>query len=388
MKRRVGRATFAVAGLVAIALLGASASGVAAPAAKLRLAKVGQFERPLYTATAPGRPSLLFVVEQSGDIRVVRDGRVVHRSFLDLRDRVLDDHSEQGMYSIAFDPGYAHNRRFYVYFVNNDSNIEVDVLRRSKHDPARADAGSLQTVIVIPHPDDIYYNGGGLQFGPDGLLYLGTGDGQDAGGQSAEGNSQDAQSLLGKLLRIDPKPGGGYSVPDSNPFSGAASLPEIYATGLRNPYRFTFDPSEGDIWIADVGENRWEEVDRVDRADLAGVNFGWKLFEGNHPYSGDGTEPPHYEPPVFEYSSFENHSCAILGGTVVHEPSLGPLDGDYLYSDVCAGRLRHFDPANPAGTDARTRMKVKLPTSINSVAGGRVYVTSLDGGLYRVRMRG
>jgi glucose/arabinose dehydrogenase len=384
MRRRFGREALAIVALAAIACLGGSASGTAATGGGLRLAKVATLDHPLYTASAPGDSKRLYVVEEPGKIMIIRNGKVLRRPFVDLRGRVLYDESEQGMYSIAFDPGYAQNGRFYVYYVNRDGNIEVDVLRRSKRDATRADLGSRRTVIEVSHPNSVFENGGQLQFGPDGFLYIGTGDGENAGVTTQGGNSQDTDSLLGKLLRIDPNPGGGYKVPSSNPFGGSSGKPEIYATGVRNPYRFSFDPRDGDLYLADVGDSHWEEVDRVDSSDLAGANFGWKLFEGSHAYDGDGTKPPNYEPPVFEYSHDNSANCAVLGGLVVHDHSLGGLDGKYLYSDVCAGDLHAFDPGDPAGTDAAIGLHVELPTSITA-PNGHVYVTSLAGGVYRVK---
>ncbi len=368
-------------------LLGGSALGSSAQAPGLRLAKVASLDAPLYVASAPGSSNSLFVVEQGGEIRVIRHGKVRGRPFLDLRKRVLDDGSEQGMYSIAFDPDYAHNRLLYVYYVNRASNIEVDVLRRSKGHATRADAGSRRTVITIPHPNAVFENGGQLQFGPDGYLYVGTGDGENAGVSTPGGNSQDPHTLLGKLLRLDPKPDGGYRVPDSNPLGGDAGRREIYALGLRNPYRFSFDSSNGDLYLADVGEGSWEEIDRVDRGELAGANFGWKLFEGNHNYDGDGTLPPNYVAPVFEYAHNDSN-CAVLGGTVVHAGSLAGLDGRYVYGDVCDGQVRAFAPADPEGTAAETGLHVDVPTSITEPTAGRVYITSLAGPVYRVKEGG
>jgi glucose/arabinose dehydrogenase len=369
-----------------IVLLAATASGSDARAGGLRLAKIATLDAPVYLDSPPGSKGLLFVVQQTGEIRVIRNGKLLGRPFLDLRDRVLYDGSEQGMYSVAFDPDYANNRRFYVYYVNRDGNIEVDTLRRSKDRATRATGGSRRTVITIDHPNAVYQNGGQLRFGPDGFLYLGTGDGENAGNSSPGGNSQDTQSLLGKLLRIDPEPKGGYRVPESNPYGGEAGQPEIYAIGLRNPFRFSFDPRNGDLYLGDVGDSSWEEIDRVDRLDLSAANFGWKLFEGTLPRDGNGVTPPNYVPPVFEYRHTGNN-CAVLGGVLVHSNSLAQLDGRYLYADVCVGDVRSFAPSKPDSTDRSTGMQVKLPTSITQPADGHVYITSLAGAVYRVKER-
>jgi glucose/arabinose dehydrogenase len=385
MPRRTSRELLAVAvaaASLALALAAAGAGATAAPrAGALRLAKVGSFDSPVYVADAPGSPKLLFVVEQPGMIEVSRGGKTLKRPFLNLRHRVLYG-GEQGLLSVAFDPGYARNRRFYVYYVNRDGNIEVDGLKRKGGISTRAEPRSRRKVIEIPHPTFENHNGGQLQFGPDGLLYMATGDGGSGG--DPHGNAQNPNVLLGKLLRIDPRKKGGYSTPNSNPFVGQDGRDEIYALGLRNPYRFSFDSASGDILIGDVGQDSWEEVDRVGQANLGGSNFGWDLFEGNHDFDGDGTEPANYRPPVLEYSSAGSANCAVTGGYVVHDPSLPALDGRYLYADFCGGVLRSFDPSNPEPSDAATGLEVGEPSSFGEGAGGRIYVASLGGSVSRI----
>ena len=384
MRRRFGRGALA-SGFVLLGLLVAvGASGAEAQGSGMHLKKVADVGHPLYVNSAPHTSGLVFVTDQSGVIRVMRHGKVVRRPFLNLRGRVKYDRSEQGMYSVAFDPKYRKNRRFYVYYINHEGNIEVDVLRRKASNALRAEPDSRRKVIEVSHPADIYHNGGQLQFGRDGFLYIGTGDGEASTNQPPDGNSQNHRILLGKILRIAPKAGGGYTIPDSNPFGGSNESHEIYATGMRNPYRFSFDSATGDFWAADVGQDRWEEINHVDGPTLRGANFGWDLFEGTHPYNGDGTEPPDYQPPVFEYSSFENSNCAILGGIVVHNHALPALDGRYVYADLCAGVLHSLKPDDPEGTDAATGLTVAVPTSFGADARGRLYVTSLDGPVYRV----
>jgi glucose/arabinose dehydrogenase len=267
----------AFAGLVAAIALGAGmlASAPGEPASargELKLKRVGGFDAPVYVADAPGARDLLFVVEQPGTVRVVRDGRTLARPFLNIRDQVRYG-GEQGLLSIAFDPDYEHNRRFFVYYVTTGGDIRVDLMRRKKRSATRAEPSSRRKLIEIPHPTNENHNGGQLQFGPDGSLFLATGDGGGAG--DPKGNAQDRNSLLGKLLRIDPRRNGGYSTPSSNPFSGGAGEDEIYALGLRNPYRFSFDRKTGDLLIGDVGQNDWEEIDHVGFDAARGANFGW-----------------------------------------------------------------------------------------------------------------
>jgi glucose/arabinose dehydrogenase len=387
MRRFGGGAVISGAVCLFALLVALGASGASAQGGGLALKKVASLKHPIYVQSAPGASKLLFVVDQNGTVDVLRNGKLARKPFLNLRGRVKYDRNEQGMYSIAFDPGYAKNRRFDVYFINNDGNIEVDQLKRSKGSSLRADPKSRRTVIEVPHPSDIYHNGGQLQFGSDGFLYIGTGDGEGNNDQPPDGNSQDKRVLLGKILRVAPKPNGGYSIPGTNPFADGGGDPEIYATGFRQPFRFSFDKATGDFWGADVGQDKWEEVDHVDASDLRGANFGWDLFEGDHTYNGDGTEPPNYEPPVLEYPSLDNGNCAIIGGVVVHDRQLAALDDRYVYVDLCAGVIRSLNPNDPQGSDSATNLRVDTPSSFGTDARGRLYVTSLLGPLYRVVQR-
>jgi glucose/arabinose dehydrogenase len=367
--------------LTALAVFFGGGSSAAAGGGKLKLTRIGGFDAPVYVDDAPGAPNLVFVVEQPGTIRVVRHGNTLKGNFLDIRDRVLYG-GEQGLLSVAFDPGYAHNRRFYVYYVNRAGNIEVDGFRASKGNGTKAKERSREKVIVIPHPVNDNHNGGQLQFGPDNHLYLATGDGGSGG--DPDGNAQNKHKLLGKLLRIDPRRNGGHSVPKSNPFRSGGGADEIYALGLRNPYRFSFDSETGDIFIGDVGQENWEEVDRVGRNGLRGANFGWDIFEGDHDYEGGGA-PAQYERPIFEYSSGDGTSnCAITGGYVVRDFHLPSLAGIYVYADFCAGEIRGFDPSDPEGTDRSLGLEVGQLSSFGEGPFGRIYVTSLDGAVYRI----
>ncbi|MDX6583645.1 MAG: hypothetical protein QOI10_2829 [Solirubrobacterales bacterium] len=383
MARSSGRG-LGVAGLAAIGLTLAIASAggdsAAARGGSLKLSRIGGFEAPVYVDNAPGAPKLLFVVEQPGTIRVLRNGKTLKRDFLDIRDRVLYG-GEQGLLSVAFDPGYAHNRRFYVYYVNQGGNIEVDGFRQQRGSATRAAAGSREEVIEIPHPVNENHNGGQLQFGPDGYLYLATGDGGSGG--DPPGNAQNPDVLLGKLLRIDPRKKGGYSVPRSNPFVHRSGKDEIYALGLRNPYRFSFDSKTKDIWIGDVGQDEWEEIDHVSAGELRGANFGWDRFEGDHVFEGNGETPSHYQPPVLELSHDDGY-CAVIGGYVVRDDSVPALDGRYVYSDNCNGTLRSFDPSSPGNSDGSIGLDVGSPSSFGLDAKGRIYVASLDGSVYRI----
>ncbi len=288
--RAVAGGTAALLAGTAIVLAGAAASGPRpGHHAKGGIAKhrIGTFGAPMYLTHAPGAPNFLYVVERAGRIEVMKNGHRMKGSFLDIHGRVTTD-GERGLLSMAFDPRYAHNKLFYVYYTNSDGSLEVDRFH-AKSNP-RAQGASRHRVIVIPHPGFSNHNGGTLAFGPGGDLYLATGDG-GFGGDPHE-NAQNRHVLLGKLLRIDPHAHGKrpYSVPTSNPFVGKPGRDEIYALGLRNPFRFSFD--KGRITIGDVGQDSWEEVDFEGRKALRGSNFGWDHFEDGTGFTSPATTRP------------------------------------------------------------------------------------------------
>ena len=245
----------------------------------VRLLPLGRFDQPTYV-TAPRGDRRRFVVEREGRIRIVQRGRILGRPFLDISDRVTTG-GESGLLSMAFAPDYAQSNRFWVYYTDNQGFIQIDQFRTAAGTPNRADPGSRRSVIRVPHPRS-NHKGGQLQVGPDGMLYAGFGDG--GGGGDPDENAQDLGELLGKLIRIDPHPDGGYSIPASNPFQGrSGSRGEIYAYGLRNPYRFSFDRRRGHLTIGDVGQNAVEEIDFVPGRSggvqpRGGYNFGWDVF--------------------------------------------------------------------------------------------------------------
>ncbi len=346
--------------------------------------RIGRYAAPTYVTHAPAAPGHLYVVERAGTVRVLVRGNPRGRPFLDIRRRVTTQ-GERGLLSIAFDPQYARDHLFYAYYTNGRGNIEIDEFHAASN--TDADVGSRRRVIVIPHPSQSNHNGGQLQFGRDGELYAATGDG-GAEGDPHE-HAQDKHQLLGKLLRIDPHKHGRkrYRSPRGNPFVGRPGQNEIYALGLRNPYRFSFD--RGRILIGDVGQDRFEEVDYEGRRSLRGANFGWDHFEGDHRlrFAGDDEAPRprhHYEPPIFEYSH-AGRRCAIIGGYVVRDRTLRSLRGRYLYADLCAGELRSFVPHRRRGKrDRALGIHVADPSSFGEGPGGHIYVASLDGPVYRL----
>ena len=319
----------------------------------------------------------------------MRNGRRVG-VFLDIRG-LVGFGGERGLLSVAFPPDYPRSRRFYVYYTDAQGDIRVDEFRRRA--PTRAARGTRRLVIEIPHRANSNHNGGQLQF-LGNLLYLATGDGGSGG--DPPNNAQDRGSLLGKLLRIDPQPSGGrpYSIPASNPFAGSAGgRGEIYSYGLRNPFRFSFDlvtaPQQPRIAIADVGQDRFEEIDYTTVAVAGGANFGWDAFEGNAPYTGanSGTpDPGGTVTPILAYGrGRDGGSCTVIGGYVVGDPRLPSLRGRYVYADLCAGQLRSLVPGlRRARGDRRLGLRVSSPSSFGEDTRGRVYISSLEGPVYRL----
>ncbi len=357
----------------------------------LALKRIGNFDEPTYVTGAPGYPKLFFVVEQSGTVHVLGGGQRSERAFLDLRG-LVGDGGERGLLSIAFPNDYRSSGRIYVYYTDNAGSIRVDEFHRRT--ARRAARGSRRTVIVIPHPVNANHNGGQLQFLGD-LLYFRTGDG-GAGGDPPN-NAQNKESLLGKLLRIDPRPRDGrpYSVPSDNPFVGKPGRDEIYSYGLRNPFRFSFDTtSQGQprIAIGDVGQNRFEELDYTTVAAAGGANFGWDAFEGLHPSeeeNGDTPDPGGTTKPIMAYDrGRDGGACTIIGGYVVGPGGPPSLRGRDLYADYCSGVLRSLAPhLRRASDDRRTGLTVASPTSFGEDDRGRIYVCSQEGPVFRLVAR-
>jgi glucose/arabinose dehydrogenase len=368
-------------GLPAAAL--ACVPAAAAPAHALELRTVARFAEPVYLTAPPGDRDRVFVVERGGTVRVARDGRRLRRPFLNIRrlvqflDRDNVRRDQGGLLSLAFSPGYRRNRRFYVFYTHRDGRVHVDEFRRSRH-PDRAIASTRRTVLTVPRRsrNDL---GGQLAFGPDGLLYVGLGYGRD------RESSQDLSRLTGKILRIDPRQAGRqpYRVPAGNPFAARpGARPEIYAYGLRVPWRFSFDRRTGAVAIGDVGETRAEEVNLLRGPAGAGANFGWPAFEGRR-RTGPGA--PDAVRPVLVRRHPRRGCAAMIGGYVARHPSLGRLRGRYLYGDLCTGRVRSARLRRPRAMDDRSeRLVVPYLVSFGEDARGRLYAISHDGPVYRL----
>lgn len=375
--------------LVALALLLLPATTAQA----LTLQPMGSFNAPIYVTAPPGDAERLFVVERGGTVRIVKNGTTLATPFLTIPATQLSTDGERGLLAMTFAADYATSGRLYTYSTDAGGDIRVDLWRRSQApdvaDPARA------LVLRIEHSSRSNHNGGDLQIGPDGLLYITTGDG--GGADDPDNNGQtliragtaDEQStaLLGKLLRIAPGADGGYTVPTDNPFAGRADARgEIYAYGLRNPFRFSFDRATGDLLLADVGQDDAEEVNyAASPARGRGANFGWRCYEGSLPNDGASPPctPPGHVPPVLEY---DRVGCqAITGGHVVRDPGLPSLLGRYVFADYCDGVIRSIVPSTGTG-DTPTGIDVQdfTLTAFGEDACGRLYVVQLSGAVSRL----
>lgn len=331
-------------------------------------------------ATRPGDPTRLYVTTQPGQIVALRDGEAPV-TVLDLRDDVRAG-GERGLLGLAFSPD---GTRLYVHYTGRAAGETV--LEEYTLVGDRIDESTRRVLLTLPQPQP-NHNGGQLAFGPDGHLYLALGDGggrDDRGpGHAPEGNGQSLGTLLGKILRIDPRPSGGlpYSIPPDNPFADGTGRPEIYVYGLRNPWRFSFDVKTGDLWIADVGQDEWEEVTRLPAGRIAGANLGWNLYEGSHPYRPG--PPVAVVMPLIE-TSHADGNCSIIGGYVYRGKEIRALRDWYVFTDYCNGRLRALKVASYGGVRERD-LGIELPavSSFGVDTRGELYVLSQDRGVFRV----
>lgn len=338
---------------------------------------------PLYLTAPPGDATRLFIVEKTGTIRIVKDGTLLATPFLDISGQVSGG-GEQGLLGLAFDPNYASNGRFFVHYTDPDGNTRLSNFQVSAN-PDIANAGSEQVILTAtqPYPN---HNGGQLVFGPDGLLYLGLGDGGSGG--DPQGRAQDRSDLLGSILRLDVQAGSSYSVPPDNPFIGQAGVrPEIWSYGLRNPWRFSFDRGTGDLYIADVGESRFEEVDVSPAAGGAGkgINYSWNIMEGNHCFSTGQCDRNGLTSPPHEYT--HSQGCSITGGYVYRGSAIPALQGLYFFADFCQGWVRSFRYIGGVATEL-TDWRVLQPggsiTSFGEDAAGELYLMTSSGRVFKI----
>ncbi len=378
----MGLAT-ARAALLPAAALAALAGPPAASAAGVQLTLIATVRQPSYVTQPPGDPHRLYVAERGGRVRVIRDGTLLRRPLLDVS-RSVSTTGERGFFSIAFAPDFARSRLFYVDYTNRRGDLLVQEFR-SDAAGEMAVPGSGRIVMRQPHPVT-NHNGGQIEFGPDGYLYIGWGDGGGSHDRhGAHGNAQSLASLLGKILRIDPRRSGRspYSIPRDNPFvRRRGARREIYSYGLRNPWRFSFDRADGSIVIADVGQDAFEEVDFALRGGARGANYGWRVFEGRRRHTRE--RAPGAVAPVLAYPHTARR-CAITGGYVVRDPALTALAGWYVYGDFCTGQLSaaRLRPGGASG-DQPLGLRVSSITSFGEDRAGHVYATSFQGGVFRL----
>ena len=360
-----------------------------ASAAGFRLVPVAEgFEQPVLV-TAAADDARLFVVEQTGRIWILRDGRRAEEPFLDLSAEISTG-GERGLLGMALAPDFVRSGRFVVNYTNEEGDTRV-VRYRARGGGDVADPASAEVLLAIdqPYPN---HNGGHVLYGPDGMLWVGMGDGGAAG--DPEDRAQDPQELLGKLLRIDTAGRAGdrpYRIPADNPFSDGGGAPEVWALGMRNPWRFSFDPATDDLWIGDVGQGSREEIDRVDGPGRPGENYGWDTFEGTTVFTEGREEPTRLVQPVAEYDHSDG-SCSVTGGVVVRDPAVPALAGRYLFSDFCTGFLRALDADAP---DAPAEdLTEAVGGSLGSVSSfgvdgqGRVHVVEHGGTIRRFAAAG
>lgn len=329
-----------------------------------------ELREPVAMAVRAGDDALYFA-ERPGFVRVVRDGEVDADPILDISGEVSTG-SEQGLLGLTFSED---GGELYVSYTNTDGDSRLDAY------PMRGDrpvADQRRELLAVEQPY-ANHNGGNVVIGPDGMLYLGLGDGGSAG--DPDGNAQNPETLLGKMVRLDPRTG---DAPPDNPFLDADDFqPEIFALGLRNPWRFSFDRTTGDLWIGDVGQNTIEEVNVTPARDSAGRNFGWDLFEGSRPYEG-GEAPQGAVLPVVEYPTGEQ-GCSVTGGFVYRGEAIAQLRGAYLYSDFCAGWIRALRYRGDEAADrADLGVQATEVASFGQDAAGELYVLSLGGQVWRI----
>jgi glucose/arabinose dehydrogenase len=341
----------------------ATASGTRQDALSITQVASG-FDQPVVVTGTKAEPTRLYVVEQPGVIRVLVKGRLQAAPFLDIRSRVQFG-GEQGLLGLAFDPGYAKNHRFYVNYTGKPDGATHVVAYRSSG--SKAVPASAQELLRVAQPY-ANHNGGDLVFGRDGKLYVGMGDGGSGG--DPQNHAQNAGDLLGKLLRLDPRGG---------------KPPEVVAVGLRNPWRFSFDRANGDLYIGDVGQNAIEEIDYVPAGSTGVLNFGWPLWEGTAPYKQAQQGPGRLVDPIAQYSH-ANGACTVVGGFVYRGKTVPAAAGRYFYGDYCNGIIWSLEVRNGTVSPVRTEpFKVSGLSSFGEGPGGELYLVSLNGPIYRLR---
>jgi glucose/arabinose dehydrogenase len=347
------------------------------------LSDIATFDFPVFVTAPPGDHSRLFVVEKRGTIQVVALPSASKTLFLDLRGAVSTG-SEQGLLGLAFHPDFATNRRFVVDYTNPNGDTRISLFQTSATNPDQADPASETVLLAIPQPF-ANHNGGMVTFGPDGMLYIGMGDGGSVG--DPQGNGQKRSTLLGKLLRIGVTAGGQVAIPADNPFVGQADARgEIWSLGLRNPWRFSFDRATGDLYLGDVGQGAREEVDVAASATGGGrgLDYGWNVMEGTSCYNASTCDQSGLTLPVLDYTHDEG--CSITGG-YVYRGAIAAIRGQYFYADYCEGWVRSFKWANGAVTETTSWADLAPGgpiTSFGEDAAGELYLMTSTGRVARI----
>ena len=335
-------------------------------------------QSPLYLTHAGDGSGQLFVVEQSGKIRVIVQGILQDKPFLDITNRVLSG-GERGLLGLAFHPNHRKNGRFFVNYTRRDDGATV--LAEYRRQGLCLQASTEERALMVVLQPYANHNGCMVAFGPDGLLYIGRGDGGSGG--DPQNRAQNPAELLGKILRIDVDGPPPYTIPSDNPFAHAGGRPEIFASGVRNPWRFSFDRETGALWLADVGQHKWEEIDLVTR----GGNYGWRIMEGRHCFLPEkDCQVEGLIMPISEYGHDQGR-CSVTGGYVYRGRNFPALQGNYLFGDYCSGELFAVLVGNGVAAGSEPRVLRKSGMRISSFGedeAGEVYVVDHRGGLYRL----
>lgn len=372
-----------------LAVISGSATAALAAEASARSSDVGielapvvskGLHLPLFLTHARDGSGQLFVVEQGGTVRIIDRGNLQEKPFLDIRDRVWTKGNEQGLLGLAFHPDHKSNGRFFVNYNRREDGATVVAEYSREGRSLQAVVGSERILMVVAQPY-LNHNGGMIVFGPDGLLYIGRGDGGSRG--DPQNRAQNTHEWLGKILRIDVDRGRPYSIPPDNPYASGGGRPEIFALGIRNPWRFSFDRETGMLWLADVGQYKWEEIDLV----VAGGNYGWRIMEGSHCYNPEeGCSPEGLMFPIAEYGH-ELGRCSITGGYVYRGIAVPSMKGTYLFGDYCSGEL--FALSASANRRSSTSPRVLMQTglrisSFGEDEAGELYLVDHKGAIYRM----
>lgn len=343
---------------------------------------ISGFSKPLGMTSFYNGSLILYVLEQNGVIRVLENDSLLGEPFLDISNKISTRGSEQGLLGMALDPDFAENGIFYINYTNREGDT---VIARyvANSDKKTSDGNSEQILLSVSQPYS-NHNGGNLVFGPDGYLYIGLGDGGSGG--DPELRAQNPDTLLGKMLRIAVDDQEIYAIPSDNPYVDGSGRAEIWAIGLRNPWRYSFDKLTNDLWIADVGQGNWEEINFTANGSASGLNYGWYYFEGTYPFKGDPQNPESFEYPVYEYD--HSMGCSVTGGYVYRGETLPEWYGVYVFGDFCNGKIWGLLPEGAGGWQSTELFSTGLNiSSFGEDVFGELYMISHNGTLYRLQTR-